>query len=384
MERNELSWHERGHLWLRLGIRILLTAASLLLIIYALPPMLSLLLPFVLAFFMGWMLNPLVRILQKRLGVPRKLLAFILVLVIFGIAGGILFAFFYNIVSELILLANNWQTVWNGIRGAIDFVVGSLSGLLNLLPTDVGEMAWNLVNQFTVWLQTAASALIASFAGHAGNWAMGIPSFVVALVVFIMGAYFITADYPHLRYMASEGTPSEFRNFFRMIKTTAGAAFGGYIRAQFILSLGVLIILLLGFVITGQPYSLLLAFLLAVLDFIPIVGAGTAMIPWALYALLTGEARQGLSLLVIWGIVALFRRVAEPKVLGSQTGLSPILSLVSIYAGMRVGGVAGMILAPILTLIFLNMYRSGIFEPLTADLKLAVRDIGALLKHREP
>jgi predicted PurR-regulated permease PerM len=93
-----------------------------------------------------------------------------------------------------------------------------------------------------------------------------------------------------------------------------------------------------------------------------------------------GDVRGAISLMVIWGIIALFRHVAEPKVLGSQTGLSPILSLVSIYIGMRLGGVAGMILGPILCLVFLNIYRSGLFEGASADLKLAVRDISALLK----
>jgi predicted PurR-regulated permease PerM len=95
-----------------------------------------------------------------------------------------------------------------------------------------------------------------------------------------------------------------------------------------------------------------------------------------------GDLRKALSFLVIWGVINLFRRVAEPKVLGSQTGLSPVISLLSIYIGMRLGGVLGMILGPILCLVFLNIYRSGIFEGLAADLKLAVRDIAALLGNR--
>lgn len=380
MEQRELSWRERGWLWLRLGIRLILATVAVLFLIFAVPPLLSLLLPFVLAFLMSWMLNPLIRALQKRLSIPRSVLSLIFVLLIFGIAGGILFVFISQIVSELILLANDWQTVWNGILTAIDRVGGASSGLMSLLPTDVQHLVTGLLDRLLAWLQVTASALLGRFAAGAGNWAIGIPSFMVALVVFIMGAYFMTADYPRLRYFATEGMPREFVNFFRMLRTTAGTAFGGYIRAQLFLSLGVMIILQLGFLLIRQPYSLLIAFLLAVLDFIPIVGAGTAMVPWAAYSLFIGNGQQGLALLIVWGVVVLYRRVAEPKMLGSQTGLSPIVSLVSIYAGMQLGGVLGMVLGPILALMLRNMYRSGLFDGLSADLKLAVSDVAAILK----
>ncbi len=84
--------------------------------------------------------------------------------------------------------------------------------------------------------------------------------------------------------------------------------------------------------------------------------------------------------MVIWGIIALFRRVGEPKILGDQTGLSPILSLVGIYVGMRVGGVLGMVVGPLLLLVCINLAKLGIFRPVAADLRLAVRDVAAILK----
>ena len=109
------------------------------------------------------------------------------------------------------------------------------------------------------------------------------------------------------------------------------------------LSVGVFFILLVGFILTRQSYGLLLALGLAVLDFIPIVGAGTVMVPWAVIALFTRDYVTAVNLMLIWGVIALFRRVMEPKFVGNQTGLSPILSLFSIYVGMKIAGVLGMI-----------------------------------------
>lgn len=138
-------------------------------------------------------------------------------------------------------------------------------------------------------------------------------------------------------------------------------------------------ILLAGFLLIRQPYSVLLAVLLAVLDFIPIIGSGTVMVPWAVIDVLTGNCVHAVGLMVVWGIVCVFRRVAEPKAVGSQTGLSPILSLVSMYVGMRLAGVLGMILGPVLCLVLINVCRTGIFDGLLGDLRLAVRDTAAIL-----
>ena len=134
-----------------------------------------------------------------------------------------------------------------------------------------------------------------------------------------------------------------------------------------------------GFVLTGQSYALLLALGLAVLDFIPILGAGTVMIPWAVVELLVGDYFRAVVVIVIWGAVALFRRVAEPKFVGDQTGLSPFLSLVSIYVGMRLAGVVGMILGPVVTLVALNLLGLGLLDGWKADVSLAVRDTTAVL-----
>lgn len=382
MALKELSWRQRGHLWLRLGIRTALTAGFLLLLFYAVPPLVSLFMPFVLAFLVAWLMNPLIRTLQKRTAMSRKLLAFLLVLLIFGASGGILFVFIYNVGGEAIMLANDWQTVWGGISGSVEQVGGAFSGILNLLPPEAADLGGGLLDQFSAWLQSGISDLITRFAAQAGTWAIGLPSFLVALVVFMMGTYFISADYPRLHFLLTDRMSTEMHTFLHMVKSTAAAAFGGYFRAQFILTVGVFFILLLGFIVIGQPYFLIIAFLLAVLDFIPIVGAGTAMVPWSIISLMTGDLRKALSLIIIWGIVALFRRVAEPKVLGTQTGLSPVLSLACIYIGMRLAGILGMILGPILCLIFLNICKSGVFDGALADLKMAVSDIRALLNNR--
>lgn len=91
---------------------------------------------------------------------------------------------------------------------------------------------------------------------------------------------------------------------------------------------------------------MLLAVVLGVMDFIPIIGAGTVMVPWTAVLFALGSWERGLALLAVWGVICLFRRIVEPKVVGNQTGLHPLLSLFAIYVGMKIGGLLAMILAP--------------------------------------
>lgn len=379
MELRELSWKERGRLWIRLGIRLLLAIAVLLLLFFAVPPLLSLFMPFVLALLMAWLLNPVVRWLHRKLHISRRLISLLLILLVFGVVGGLLFWFFYGIGSEIYSLVTNWSTVGADVEQGLNAVGEYLERFFALLPDELTSWLEGLYERLKLWLQEVVPQLLASLGRGAGNFAMRLPSGVVAAIVFLMAGYFITADYPHLRFLATERMSAEVRSFLSQVRRVAVGAFGGYIKAELILSIGVFFILLIGFSIIGQGYALLLAFLLAVMDFIPIIGSGTVMVPWAGVELVMGDYRKALELMVIWGVVCLFRRVAEPKVVGDQTGLSPILSLVSIYVGMRLGGVLGMVLGPAVVLIIINVLKMGVFAGTRRDLRLAVQDIRALL-----
>ncbi len=380
MELRELSRKERGRLWMRMGIRLFLVAALVLALVFLVPPLVSLFMPFVLALILAWLLNPVVRWLHQKWKISRRAISLLLILLVFGVVGGVLLWFVYGIVSEIYSLVVNWDTVGAAIASGLDALNQYFERAFALLPADVSGWLQGLYDKLLIWLQEVVPSLLASMGKHAGNFAMGVPGWVVAAVVFLMASYFITADYPAVRFWATEHMSPGVRSFLSRVRRVAVGAFGGYVKAQLILSLAVFFILLIGFSIIGQGYALLLAFLFAVMDFIPIIGSGTAMVPWAVVSLVLGDYRRALALMIVWGVVCLFRRVAEPKVVGDQTGLSPILSLISIYVGMRLAGVLGMVFGPVVVLIVLNVMKMDILSGTRRDWKLAVEDIRALLK----
>lgn len=375
----ELSWRDRGRLWLRIGLRLLLWCAGIWAAVRLGPPLVSLFAPFLLAFFVAWGLSPLIRWLHRRLRLPRTVAVLGLLTLVFVALGALVWALVAAAAGEIAALALNWEGLVASLQVLVEDLGGRFSRGIALLPTSLQNAVDTLTGQFFEWLETVIPRFLSAGMDYAANVARALPSFAVASVVFVMAAYFLSVDFPRLRAGLVDKLPQGARFFCSQVKRAASAGFGGYIRSQLILTVGVFFILLGGFLLVRQPYFLLLALALAVLDFIPIIGSGTVMVPWAAVDVVLGDFRHALGLMAVWGLVALFRRVAEPKILGDQMGLPPLLSLASVYVGMKAAGVAGMILGPVLCLVVLNLCRAGVLDRTLGDLRLAGSDLSAIL-----
>lgn len=380
----ELSWQERGQLWLRLGLRLFLWCVGLLAAVRLGPSLVSLFAPFLLAFFVAWGLSPMVRWLYTRFRLPRQASALGLLLLVFVALGALIWTLVSAAAGEIAELALDWQGLLASLQTLVDDLGARFSRGMELLPVSLQAAVETLTARLFEWLETAIPRLLSAGMDYAAGVARSLPSFAVASVVFVMASYFLTVDFPRLRTAVADKLPQGLRILCSQVRRAASAGFGGYIRSQLILSVGVFFILLGGLLLVRQPYFLLLALALAVLDFIPILGSGTVMVPWAIADVVLGDYRHALGLMAVWGLVALFRRIAEPKILGDQTGLPPLLSLASVYVGMQVGGVPGMILGPVLCLVALNLIRSGVLDRSLCDLRLAGSDISAILHSGGP
>lgn len=380
----ELSWPERGRLWLRIGLRLLLWCALLWAAVRLGPSLVSLFAPFLLAFFVAWGLSPLVRWLHERLRLPRTVSTLALLLLVFVGLGALIWGLVSAAAAEIADLAVDWEGLVASLQALVENLGSRFSRAIELLPDSLQAAVDSLVKRLFEWLETVIPRFLSAGMDYAASIARALPSFAVASIVFVMAAYFLTTDFPRLRAAVADKLPRGPRVLLVQIKRAASTGFGGYIKAQVILSIGVFFILLGGFLLVRQPYFLLLALGLAVLDFIPILGSGTVMVPWAVVDVVLGDYRHALGLMAVWGLVALFRRVGEPKILGNQTGLPPLLSLASVYVGMKLAGVAGMILGPVLCLVALNLFRSGVLDRSLSDLRLAGGDISAILRGGVP
>ncbi len=370
----ELTWRERGRLWLRLGLRLGLWGLGALFVWKVLPWLLGLFGPFLAALGVAWLLNRPIRFLQRKLHLRRGAASVGLVVLAVSAAGGMIAGLGYLLVTQAAAALENWPEMWDDMVSGVEQVSRSVEEL-----APAGGEGGGVWAQVGTWIGDA----LASAAGFAGSFALSLPGFVIGLVIFVMAACAVSADYPRLRRELARWVPGELRGFASRVKGVAACAFGGCVRAEFLLSALVFAVMLVGFLLMGEPYAVLVAFALAVLDFIPVAGAGTGLAPWAAIEALRGNYAHALALCALWGATALVRQLAEHRVVGGQTGLSPIASLMSIYVGMKLAGVAGMALGPMVWLILANLARDGAFAGTIRDLRMALGDLAAVLKGAE-
>lgn len=385
MERKELSWKERGRLWFRLSIRGIVGVIVALLIIKFGKTVISLFMPFILALLLAMAINPLILKIQSRVKFRRSKITIFVLVIIFTLSLTVLWILLSTIATEVIGLLNGWEELFNGFQQSIQNLEAITQELLLKINSDIEIPDHGIIDSLTStifeYLKVAVSDF-SSLTAFARDRVVGITSFGVSVLIFAMGCYFITTDYPTICNNLANRLGVNLTELLNQVKAITIAAFGGYIKSRAIVAAGVGFIIFVGFILIGQEYALLLALIMAVLDFIPIIGSGTLLVPWSIIDILTGNITQGLQLLAIYGVVTVYRNIAEPKVVGDKTGLSPTLSLITIYIGMRVAGVVGMILGPVLTIVIINSLKIGVLRDTRDDLQMAVMDILSILNNK--
>lgn len=362
-------------LLLRIGLRFFLILALLLFSIFLLPPLLDLFFPFVLAFLAASMLAPLVRKFTKKVGKIWNFWSMLFVLLLILSATGLLVYLGYYLFSQISELIGSWNSIQTNITSILDSISTYLEDHVSLTSTDVEEYALDALQKGLSWITEKLSTWAPNVVSGVSNLASGIANFLISLLFFIVGAYFMTSDYPNLREHITSHIPKIIQPHMHHIKAAMGTAMFGYLKAQLILSGIVTLIIFISLLIFGQNYAIIIAIICGIIDLIPFFGSGTVLIPWAIVELFLGHYPKVLFLLILAFVLFLFRKLAEPKVVGNQTGLSPLLSLISIYVGMKLGGVIGMILAPILCMIVISLYRVGFFDPTILDFRMLFQRI---------
>ena len=194
-----------------------------------------------------------------------------------------------------------------------------------------------------------------------------IPSILVGMIVAFVSAYFFVSEKDNFSSWVKRVVPEPITRRMGMVSDNLKYAVGGYFKAQLKIMAVVFTILLVGF-------ALGIAFLV----FLPFLGTGTALIPWAVYKFLVGDYRMVAGLVVIYGVSQLVRQLIQPKLVGDSMGLNPLYTLFLLYLGYRVGSVLGMIFAVPLGLIVMNLYKAGAFDYILDDVEILVEGILSL------
>ncbi len=334
--------------------------------------------PFVIGWFLSFIASPLVVWLEKRLRIIKKLGSAIIIIVVLAACIGLIYFAISRIWGEVRSLIQDFPSMYRDLESGFRQIGERTSQLFQRLPDNVQEgldaVAANLDETMSDIISTVSEPTVEA----AGNFAKRIPSILISFIVTIISAYFFIADRENIILWAKKIFPNPIVERMTMVTDNLKYAVGGYFKAQFKIMAVVFAILLVGFGIMGVHFSILLAIGIAFLDFLPFFGTGTALLPWALYELLTGDYRRVVALVVLYAVTQIVRQLIQPKLVGDSMGMNPLFTLVLLYAGYRAGGILWMILAVPIGLLVVNLYKAGAFDYILDDVRTLVDGILSL------
>lgn len=303
--------------------------------------------PFIIAFIFSIMLEPLIRFLVRNLKFPRSIASVfgvIFLLVIFILLVSFLVAKIVNEARDLIIiLPGVFTNIYNNVVNLSE----SGNTLISGLPVEV----INFISDFLGNLVTYAGQLAKTIVTSAFSTAILLPGVLIFFLITTISTYFILNDKPKLNLYIKKQIPDTWYNKIMYVKNDVFSSLVKLIRAYIIIMSITFTELLIGFTIMNINYALLLSVLIAIVDILPVLGTGGVVIPWAIYSLVTGNLKLGLSLLLLYIIILIVRQIIEPKIVGTQIGVHPLITLIAMYVGLKLLGTAGLILGPITFLI---------------------------------
>ena len=370
--------------WLRMVINILIPLAGIFLTCFFLPRLLGFFLPFVIGWLLAMIANPLVKYLERHLKLVRRHSSMLIIISVLALVIGLSYLAISCLYRELRGFVSDAPAIYESVVGEVNSALAGGRRLLEFLPAGLKKPILEFSANLGGVLGSLFSQAAVPTVEIAGNVARSLPSILVNTVVLILSSYLFLADHDRITRWLGSCMPEWAKRYLDYMKRDVKGLIGGYFLAQFRIMFVVAIILFLGFLVLQVRYGFLLAVLIAILDFLPVFGTGTVLFPWAVVKLFGGEYPYAAALVLIYITTQVVRQMIQPKIVGDSMGLPPLLTLFLLYLGFKVRGIAGMILAVPVGLIFINFYKYGAFDSLIENTRLLVHEINAFRNNRGP
>lgn len=377
----EMNYKEQMHdtrpYW-KVAVSLAFSLAGTVLCVYFGYKLLGFFMPFVIGWLIASVVSPVVVWLERRMNLIKKWGSVLIIISVLGLVGLLIYLTVSTLAREIAILTQDIPDMYQDLESGMDTIGESLNGIFRMLPSGIRAGWRTMMNNLDQTMGEIIGRLSEPTVSAAGRFAMGIPSALVATIVTFISAYFFIADREEVLLWAKKIAPDALVTRMTMVVDNFKYAVGGYFKAQFKIMAVVYVLLAAGFLILRVHFAFLLALLIAFLDFLPFFGTGTALLPWVFYKFMMGEYRMVVGLLILYGVTQLVRQLIQPKLVGDSMGLNPLVTLVLLYAGYKMGGVLAMIFAVPVGMIVINLHKAGAFDYILDDVRILVEGILSL------
>lgn len=315
------------------------------------------LLPLVLGLIIAALARPAALALSRRTGIGEQAAGTVVLLIVYLLAA-LLAALFGAAAVRLAMRA---------AQGLPAFYAQTLRPALLALEQLLGQLFGRLFPGGGYSLEALAAewqdrlvALSANAAGWLGGAASRVPSCLMTFFFTVVCSLLISASYSRTTAFILRQLPPRARRILLALRESFGSAAVGYVKAELGMMLVTFCELLLGLLLLRIEGFWKIALLIALLDAVPVLGAGCVLLPWAAMEALRGNMPLAAGLALLYGICAVVHNALEPRLVGSQLGINPLVSVCAIYLGHKLLGVPGMIVAPICAYLLIGLHRAGV------------------------
>lgn len=330
--------------------------------------------PFLISLLLATCLQKPIRALERRTKGNHALISSLSVVALLLIIVGPLTAILGKLIDEIIkfvqYIMNNLDdfptfvdNIRNGLLKALQFLPDNI---FNASAEAIARIAENLkgelnFNSLELNLNGIFASMGSAFSG-VYSVAKNVPDVLLGLVIGMISLFFMTKDYHVITSFINRQMPAGKKDFLPEIKKIFFNTVGKMVRSYAIIMCITFTEVFLGlsilnwFNISNNDYVLVISIGIAFFDILPVLGAGGVLLPWALYGLIIGDMKLAIGLIVIYLFVLGFRQYLEPKIVGGQLGVHPLVTLGGLYFGIKLFGFIGIFIMPlvIMTLKALN------------------------------
>ena len=323
---------------------------------YALP----VLMPFVWAFLFALLMQKPSGKLSARLHCRKKPVALLLLIVFYLLllgllllGGGQLITVVGNFIARLPEL---YQTeIAPFLESILDKLGEALSGTGLFMAGEIENSLQQFVDNFGQTLSSVSVSILRALSGYI----TGIPSAILRLVITVVASFYLAADYDRVMGALKKYLPVKWKKTGRDIREHGFHLLKVYIKSYCLLFLMTFAELTVGFLILRIPHAVILGLAIAIFDILPVLGTGGILLPWMTVMLIMGNYPLAVGLLLLYVVITVIRNVVEPKIVGRQVGLHPLVTLIAMFVGLRLWGLAGLILFPLAAVVLINMVKTG-------------------------
>lgn len=356
--------------YLKVILNLLTALIILLLCIFLLPRCIIFFMPFIIGWIISLIASPVVRFFEERMKIRRKGASVIVIVAVLAVVILLVYVIVARLVKEGINFVNELPLLWDSIMAEFNEVGTNLEGLFNKLPVDTQKTLDNIGSEMGTYFGGIIESVGTPTFEAVGNVAKQLPDIFLGVIMCILSAYFFVADKSYMANIMKKYVPGSVLYRFDLIRRSFRNAVGGYFKAQFKIECWIYVMLVIGLFVLKVRYAPLVALGIAFLDFLPVFGTGTVMIPWAVIEILSRDYKMAVGLLIIWWSGQLVRQVIQPKIVGDSIGVDAIPTLFLLFIGYKLAGVMGMIIAVPIGIIVINLYEDGAFDTTRQSLKI--------------